>query len=86
MGERRRISISSQIRGMHWVDLDDYPPGTPLPEPPPLDASGLTPVWRSLISRGHRKGRRELMARAEAARDDYWRRKTTKGEDDAPDA
>ena len=86
MGEPRRKRISSQIPGTHWFDLDDYPPGTPLPERPSLDVSGLNPVWRGLISRRHRKGRSELMARAEAARDDYWRRKAMNGEDGAPRA
>lgn len=83
MGEQRQKIVSSQIAGTHWCNLDDYPPGTPLPEPPQPDLSELNPIWRALLSRSHRKGRSHLMARAAAARDEYFRRKAL--DEDGPD-
>ena len=56
-------------------NLEDYPPGTPLPEPPAPELTGV-PGWARLWIRWRMNKIRAMQkARMESWRDDYWRKK-----------
>jgi hypothetical protein len=80
-GEQRSVTWTSTMTSS--LSLDDYPPGTPLPEPRMPDLSGVPGPLRWLMQRRVRKMRAGQRIRLEQARDDYFRRKAD-GESPTP--
>lgn len=56
-------------------NLEDYPPGTPMPELTAPDLTDVTPWLRPWIRWRMKKIRAMQKARMESWRDDYWRKK-----------
>jgi len=74
--KREKVVIVGQRMGVATsYHFDDYPPGTPLPEPPSPDLSVVPRLLRPWARRRLNKLRPQRLASLERARDDYYRQK-----------